>query len=526
MNTAIIPASRCFFKEIIPLQRDVPRFRDLSDFLRFIENKGQLRRIREKVSVVHDVTEIHRRVLGQQGPVLLFEQPVKADGAPSEMPLLTNLFGTVERVAWGLGIEPDRLRELGELMAELRSPRPPHGLRDAWSKLPLARAALATRPRTRSSERECVATGADVDLGKLPVQICWSGEPAPLITWGLVITTPPEPDAADQEENAGVYRIQVLGRDRAIMRWLAHRGGARHHQQWKATGRDMPVAIVIGADPATILAAVMPLPETVSELRFAGLLRGERPELASCITVPVPVPICAEIVIEGYVSATETAPEGPYGDHTGYYNSVEEFPVLRVTAVTTRRNPIYLSTYTGRPPDEPSRMGEAMNELFVPLIRQQFPEVVDCWLPPEACSYRTAIASIKKRYPGQARRLMLGMWSMLPQFNYTKLLIVVDDDIDIRDWHSVIWAITTRSDSSRDLVTLTDTPIDYLDFASPKSGLGGKLGIDATNKLPPETDRIWGEPLAMDPAVIARVDALWPSLGIDLGIDLAKPRKS
>lgn len=498
------------------MQRDVPRFRDLSDFLRFIESRGQLRRIREKISVVHEITEIHRRVLEAHGPALLFEQPVKADGEPSEMPLLTNLFGTVERIAWGMGIAPDRLEQLGALMAELRAPRPPNGIKDAFDKLPLARAALATRPRTRAAApvQDCVTMGPDIDLTRLPVQICWPGEPAPLITWPLVITVPPASATADQEENVGVYRMQVLGRDRAIIRWLAHRGGARHHQQWKAAGRDMPVAIVIGADPATILAAVLPLPETMSELRFAGILRGERPDLAPCLTVPLAIPAEAEIVIEGFVSATETAPEGPYGDHTGYYNSVEEFPVMRVTAITTRRQPVYLSTFTGRPPDEPSRIGEALNRLFVPLIRQQFPEVTDCWLPPEACSYRIAVAAIKKRYPGQARRLMLGLWSMLPQFSYTKLLIVVDDDIDIRDWRAVMWAVSTRSDASRDLVTLTDTPIDYLDFASPKSGLGGKLGIDATTKIPPETDREWGVPLAMDPAVVARVDAMWSSLGL------------
>jgi 4-hydroxy-3-polyprenylbenzoate decarboxylase len=497
------------------LQRDVPRFRELSDFLRFLDSRGQLRRIRERVSVVHEVTEIHRRVISDSGPVLLFEQPVKADGTPSSMPLVTNLFGTVERIAWGLGIGPERLEELGELMAELRSPRPPHNLKEAWQKLPLARAALATRPRTSAAApvQECVATGESVDLNMLPAQICWPGEPAPLITWPLVITAPPETTASDQE-NVGVYRMQVISRDRAIMRWLAHRGGARHHRQWKALGRDMPVAVVIGADPATILSAVLPLPETISELRFAGILRGERPDLTPCLTVPLSVPAAADIVIEGFVSASETAPEGPYGDHTGYYNAVEEFPVLRVTAITTRRQPLYLSTFTGRAPDEPSQIGEAMNRVFVPLIRRQFPEVVDCFLPPEACSYRIAIAAIKKSYPGQARRVMLGLWSMLPQFTYTKLLIVVDDDIDIRDWREVMWAMATRSDSSRDLVTLTDTPIDYLDFASPKSGLGGKLGIDATNKIGPETDRAWGEPLLMDPAVIARVDAMWSRLGL------------
>ena len=497
------------------LHRDVPCFRELGDFVAFLESRGQLRRIREKVSVVHEVTEIHRRVLRDHGPALLFERPLRADGAASDMPLLTNLFGTTERVAWGLGVAPERLGELGAVLAELRAPRPPQSLVDAWHKLPLARAALATRPRTRTRApaQDVIITGDDIDLAALPAQICWPGEPAPLITWPLVITAPPQPSASDPE-NVGIYRMQVLGRDRAIMRWLAHRGGARHHHQWKALGRDMPVAVVIGADPATILSAVLPLPETVSELRFAGLLRGERPDLVRCVSVPLSVPAAAEIVIEGFVSATETAPEGPYGDHTGYYNAVEAFPVLRVTAITRRREPLYLSTFTGRPPDEPSRIGEALNQLFLPLVQRQFPDVTDFWLPPEACSYRIAVAAIAKRYPGQARRLMLGLWSMLPQLSYTKFLIVVDNDIDVRDWQAVTWAIATRSDSARDLVALTDTPIDYLDFASPKPGLGGKLGIDATTKLPPETERAWGAVLAMDPAVVARVDAMWSDLGL------------
>ena len=498
------------------MRRDIPRFCGLSDYLHFIESQGQLRRIRERISVVHEITEIHRRVICDSGPVLLFERPIKADGEPSSVPVVTNLFGTVERIAWGLGTTPDRLEALGELMAELRAPRPPHSAKEAWRKLPLARAALATRPRTRSAAavQECMAIGEAVDLSILPAQICWPGEPAPLVTWPLVITIPPEPSAADQE-NVGVYRMQVLGRDRAIVRWLTLRGGARHHRQWKALGRDMPVAVVIGADPATILSAVMPLPEGVSELRFAGILRSERPELVNCRTVPLSVPANAEIVVEGFVSATETAPEGPYGDHTGYYNAVEEFPVLRVTAITMRSKPLYLSTFTGRAPDEPSRIGEALNRVFVPLVRRQFPEVIDCFLPPEASSYRIAIIAIRKSYPGQARRVMLGLWSMLPQFTYTKLLIVVDDDVDIRDWRSVMWAVATRTDSSRDLVTLSDTPIDYLDFASPKAGLGGKLGIDATTKIPPETDRAWGVPLAMDATVIARVDALWSRLHLE-----------
>lgn len=502
--------------EPLPLPiRDLPRFRDLSAFLAHLDTAGQLRRIAEPIGVVHEITEIHRRVIAEGGPALLFERPVQPDGTVSPIPLLTNLFGTVERVAWGLGVEPDTLPALGRTLAELREPRPPRGLAEAWRALPLARAALSMRPRRsrRAPVQELVFRGDAVDLGALPVQLCWPGEPAPLITWPLVLTMPPEPSAED-EGNLGVYRMQVLGRDRAILRWLAHRGGARHHAQWRRLGRDMPVAVVIGADPATILSAVLPLPETVPELRFSGLLRGERPALTPCVSIPLCVPAEAEIVIEGLVSPDETAPEGPFGDHTGYYNSVEPFPVMRVTAVTMRRSPLYLSTFTGRAPDEPSRIGEALNVLFLPLLRRQFPEVVDVWLPPEACSYRIAVIAIAKRYPGQARRLMLGLWSLLPQFSYTKLVIVVDADIDPRDWAQVMWAVATRADSSRDLVNLADTPIDYLDFASPKPGLGGKLGIDATNKLPPETEREWGRPMAMDPAVSARIDALWPSLGL------------
>ena len=471
--------------------------------------------VREPVSVVHEMTEIHRRVLKENGPVLVFDRPVKADGVVSDMPLLTNLFGTTERVAWGLGVRPESVSELGEAFAEMREPKPPRGLAEAWSKLPLAKAALSMRPRAVSNApaQALRFTGDDVDLTRLPIQLPWPGEPAPLITWPLVFTRPPEYSDVD-EGNVGVYRMQVLGKDRAIMRWPAHRGGARHHQQWKALGRDMPIAICIGADPGTILAAVLPLPETISELKFSGILRGARPEITPCLTVPINIPSEAEIVIEGLVSATETAPEGPYGDHTGYYNSVEEFPVMRVTAITMREKPIYLSTFTGRPPDEPSRIGEVLNRLFVPLARRQFPEIVDLWLPPEACSYRIAVASISKRYPGQARRLMMGLWSMLPQLTYTKLLIIVDADIDVHDWADVMWAVSTRADSSRDLMTIADTPIDYLDFASPKPGLGGKLGIDATNKIGPETDRLWGEVLKMTPDVVKRGDAILARLGL------------
>ena len=361
--------------------------------------------------------------------------------------------------------------------------------------------------------RSRVQTGIHIALDRLPVQTCWPGEPGPLVTWPLVLTRPPDSDAISRY-NMGVYRMQVLGPDRAIVRWLAHRGGAAHHRQWVEAGRDMPVAVVIGADPATILSAVLPLPQTLSELRFSGLLRGERPRLARCVSVPLVVPADAEIVIEGVVSAHETAPEGPFGDHTGYYNAVERFPVLRVTAVTTRADPIYLSTFTGRPPDEPSIIGEVLNALFVPILRREIPEVVDCWLPPDACSYRMAVVSIKKRYPGQARRVMMALWGLMMQFSYTKLIVVVDDDIDVRSWPDIAWALATRMDPSHDLMIVDRTPIDYLDFASPVSGLGGKLGIDATNKIGSETDREWGRVLAMDPDVVARVDALWPRLGL------------
>ncbi len=481
----------------------------------FLAEKGELVRVSEPVSLLHEMTEIHRRVLHAQGPALLFEKPVRADGGISAIPVLVNLFGTLQRIAWGFGIEREQLGALGTILGELREPQPPQGLREAWKKLPLAKAALNMRPRAAPAGggRRHVLRGNAVDLSALPVQTHWPGEPAPLITWPLVITRPPDSERID-DYNMGVYRCQVLGRDRLITRWLAQRGGAKHHHLWKQTGADMPVAIAIGDSPATILAAVLPLPETLSELKFAGLFRGGRPVLADCVSVPLKVPAQAEIVIEGYASATETAPEGPFGDHTGYYNAVEPFPVMRVTAITMRSEPVYLSTYTGRPPDEPSRLGEALNEIFLPIVQRQFPEVADLWLPPEACSYRMAVAAIRKRYPGQARRLMMGLWSMIPQLTYTKTLIVVDDDIDPRNWHDVMWAVSTRSDPSRDLMIVENTPIDSLDFASPQPGLGGKLGIDATAKIGPETQRAWGEVMNMSEDVIRRVDTLWPKLGL------------
>ncbi|WP_296712304.1 UbiD family decarboxylase [Rhodoblastus sp.] len=495
--------------------RTLPPFRDLRAFLFHLEEQRQLARIDEPVSLIHEMTEVHRRVLLAGGPALRFE---RAGGAA--MPVIANLFGTPERVADGFGVKRDGICELGEMLAGLREPAPLDGLRDALGRWPMVRAALATRPNPvmRPECQQERFLGADVDLGRLPIQTCWPGEPAPLITWPLVFSRPPDSDPDDTARmNVGVYRMQVLGKDRAIMRWLAHRGGAAHHRAWAARGEDMPVAVAIGADPATILSAVLPLPETVSELRFSGALRGERPRVAPALTVPLLVPADAEIILEGYVSATETAPEGPYGDHTGYYNSVESFPVMRVTAITTRRDPLYLTTFTGKPPDEPSVIGVVLNDLALPTIRRQMPEIADLWLPPEACSYRTAIVAIRKSYPGHARRVMMGLWGMLPQFSYTKTIIVVDEDIDARDWKEVAWAMATRMDASRDLVRLDNTPIDYLDFASPEPGLGGKLGLDATRKIGPETRREWGRTLDMTPEIRKKIDSLWPRIARDLG---------
>ncbi|MFT4162294.1 UbiD family decarboxylase [Shinella sp.] len=497
-------------KADIPIPR---RYDGLQDFVALLERRARLKRISEPVSLVHEITEIHRRVLAQEGPALLFEKPVDADGNIQPIPLLANLFGTRERIEWGFGLETGGLPRLAAFLSDLRDPKPPRSMRDAWQKLPHLKAALSMNPRTVSRPpcQHTIWQGDAIDLDRLPIQTCWPGEPAPLVSWPLVITQAPyDPD----DTNVGIYRMQKLGKNRLIMRWLAHRGGARHHRLWQDHGKDMPVAIVIGADPATILSAVMPLPDGMSELAFAGVLSGQRQQTASGITVPLPVPASAEIVLEGTVSIRETAEEGPYGDHTGYYNSVEAFPVLTLSAITMRKDPLYLSTYTGRPPDEPSRLGEAMNDLFVALVKRQFPEIRDLWLPPEACSYRAMVVSIDKRYPGQARRVMMGLWSMLAQFSYTKLIITVDGDIDVRNWQDVIWALSTRFDASRDLMVVDNTPIDYLDFASPKSGLGGKLGLDATTKIGTETDREWGQPLAMAPEVIARVDALWHSLGL------------
>ncbi len=486
-------------------------FADLRSFMVHLESRQRLVRVKEPVSPVLEMTEIQTRLLAEKGPAALFE---RVEGA--SMPVLVNLFGTVERVAWGIGREPSELKAVGEMLAFFRQPQPPESFKDALELAPLMKIALAMRPKSvsRAACQEIVLKGAEIDLGRLPVQTCWPGEPAPLITWPLVVTKGPG-QAREDKFNLGIYRMQVLERDKTIMRWLKHRGGAQQHRRWKAERREpLPAAAVLGADPGTTIAAVTPVPDTMSEYQFAGLLRGERVELVDCVTQPLKVPATAEIVIEGEVSLDETADEGPYGDHTGYYNSVEPFPTFKVTAITMRRDPIYLSTFTGRPPDEPSVLGEALNDVFLPLFQQQFPEVVDFWLPPEGCSYRVAVVSIRKAYPGHAKRVMMGVWSYLRQFMYTKFVIIVDDDIDARSWDDVIWAISTRVDPGRDLTVIEGTPIDYLDFASPESGLGGKLGIDATNKWPPETQREWGQKIKMADEIVDKVTQKWGRLGL------------
>jgi len=496
-------------------------YSSLRDFIDRLEKDGRLVRVSEPVSPNLEMTEIQTRLLAESGPAVLFENVVRDDGTPFDIPVLVNLFGTVERVAWGMNREPDQLREIGETLAFLRQPEPPAGIRDALKSLPLLKTVMAMKPKTVKSApcQDIVLTGDDIDLSRLPVQTCWPGEPAPLITWPLVVTQGPEAEKAGGDKrddfNLGIYRMQVTGPNTTYMRWLKHRGGAQHHARWKGTRPDpLPAAAVIGADPGTILAAVTPVPDTLSEYQFAGLLREKKVELVDCKTIPLKVPAQAEIVLEGHVSLEDYGDEGPYGDHTGYYNSTEPFPVFTITAVTMRENPIYLSTFTGRPPDEPSILGQALNDVFVPLFTQQFPEIVDFWLPPEACSYRACVVSIKKAYPGHAKRIMMAVWSYLRQFMYTKFVIVVDDDIDARDWKDVIWAISTNVDPARDVTLIENTPIDYLDFASPESGLGSKMGIDATTKIPPETNREWGRKIRMTDEIIDEVTKKWKAYGL------------
>ncbi len=475
--------------------RDLPPFPNLRSFLDWCAKTDQLLVITDPVSVSHQMSAVHRAVLEQGGPVLRFDHPVLGNGAKSAAPVVVNLFGSPERVAAGLGISLDRVADLGAFLAALRTATPPEGLRDALSRWPMLKAALATRPKITGSApvQEEVLEGTNVDLSTLPIQTHWPGDAGPLITWPVVVTRPFGSVAGDiGRYNAGVYRAQVLARDKLIMRWLPHRGGAAHHQSWARQGEATPVAIVLGADPATLLSAALPLPETVSELTFAGALNGLRPRLVACKTVPLMAPAEAEIVLEGWVSPTNLAPEGPFGDHTGYYNPAEPFPVVQITAITQRRDPIYLSTYTGRPPDEPAIIGEVFNRLALPTIRAQIPEIHDMWLPPAACSYRMAVVSINKRYPGQARRVMMALWGMLPQFSYTKMIVVVDADINPANWDDIAWALATRMDPARDVMVLENTPMDYLDFASPQPGLAGKMGIDATTKIDSETSRQWG----------------------------------
>jgi len=485
-------------------------YQSLRDFMDDLEKRKLLVRVKEPVSPHLEMTEIGRRLLAEGGPAVLFENVVGSD-----MPALINLFGTVERVALGMNRKPEELREVGVALAFLKQPEPPEGIREAMKMLPLVKTVMAMKPKTVSKApcQEIVLTGDDIDLSKFPIQGCWPGEPAPLITWPLVVTKGPS-GAKEDNFNLGIYRMQVLGKNKTLMRWLKHRGGAQHHARWGKEKREpLPAAVVIGCDPGTILAAVTPVPDTLSEYQFAGLLRGEKVELVDCKTVPLKVPAHAEIILEGFVSLDEYGDEGPYGDHTGYYNSVEQFPVFTITAITMRKNPIYLTTYTGKPPDEPSVLGEALNEVFIPLLQQQFPEIVDFYLPPEGCSYRIAVVSIKKAYAGHAKRVMMGIWSFLRQFVYTKWIIVVDDDINCRDWKEVMWAISTRMDPVRDITMVENTPIDYLDFASPISGLGGKVGLDATNKMDGETTREWGREIEMDKAVIDKIDGLWKKMG-------------
>lgn len=442
------------------------------------------------------MTAVHRAILEANGPVLRFDHPVNADGSAARMPVVVNLFGTAERVAAGLGVTCDKLDELGAFLAALRSPAPPDGLRDALSRWPMLKAALATRPKTVKSApvQQVVLEGAQVDLGAIPVQTHWPGDVGPLITWPVVLTRPYGSSTQDVASyNAGVYRAQVLDYNKLIVRWLPHRGGAAHHRSWAQKGEKTPVAIVLGADPATLLSAALPLPENVSELTFSGALNGSRPRLVQAKSVPLMVPANAEIILEGWVSPSENAPEGPFGDHTGYYNPAEPFPVVHVTAITHRKDPIYLSTYTGRPPDEPAIIGGVFNRLALPTIQSQIPEIRELWLPPAACSYRIAVVSINKRYPGQARRVMMALWGMLPQFSYTKMIVVVDADIDPKNWDDIAWAMATRMDPVRDVVLIENTAMDYLDFASPQPGLAGKMGIDATIKIDSETTRDWGE---------------------------------
>lgn len=486
------------------------KYKDLRDFLALLESKGELKRISQEIDPYLEMTEISDRTLRAGGPALLFENPKGFD-----IPVLCNLFGTPKRVALGMGQEEvSALREVGKLLAFLKEPEPPKGFKELWQTLPQYKQVLnmPTKVLSKADCQQIVLSGDEVDLYQLPIMQCWKDDVAPLITWGLTITKGPN----KKRQNLGIYRQQLIGKNKLIMRWLSHRGGALDFQEWQQAhpNEPFPVSVALGADPATILAAVTPVPDNLSEYAFAGLLRGTKTEVVKSISNELEVPAGAEIVLEGYIDPKETALEGPYGDHTGYYNEQEYFPVFTVTHITMRHKPIYHSTYTGRPPDEPAVLGEALNEVFIPILQKQFPEIVDFYLPPEGCSYRLAVVSMKKQYAGHAKRVMMGVWSFLRQFMYTKFVIVCDDDINIRDWKDVIWAMTTRCDPARDTTMIEHTPIDYLDFASPIAGLGSKMGIDATNKWTGETTREWGTPIKKDPEIVKRIDDIWQSLGI------------
>ena len=486
------------------------KYKDLRDFIQQLEKRGELKRIKTEVDPNLEITEISDRTLRAAGPALLFENPKN-----SQFPLLANLFGTPERVALGMGkTDISALRDVGKLLAYLKEPEPPKGMKDAWQKMPIFKQVLNMSPKivNNAACQQNVIEKDDIDLADLPIQTCWPGDAGPLITWALVITKGP----FKARENMGIYRQQVIGKNKVIMRWLAHRGGALDFRDWQQAhpGEPFPVSVALGADPATILAAVTPVPDSLSEYAFAGLLRGSKTELTKCQTNDLPVPASAEFVLEGFIYPDEMAAEGPFGDHTGYYNEVDNFPVFTIERITHRNAPIYHSTYTGRPPDEPAVLGVALNEVFVPILQKQFPEIVDFYLPPEGCSYRLAVVSMKKQYAGHAKRIMLGIWSFLRQFMYTKFVIVVDEDVNVRDWKDVIWAMTTRMDPGRDTTIIDNTPIDYLDFASPVSGLGSKMGFDATNKWPGESTREWGTPITMNDDIKKRIDDLWGELGI------------
>ena len=513
------------------------KYRDLREFVDGLERLGELKRVAEPVSARLEMTAVSDSVLRAGGPALFFESPVGY-----KIPVLANLFGTPKRVALGMGAtEVSELREVGQLLARLKEPEPPKGLKDTGRLLHMMKAVWDMKPASvrQAPCQETVLEGADIDLARLPVQTCWPGDAGPLITWGLVVTRGPQGGPkARSRQNLGIYRQQVIGPRQVIMRWLAHRGGALDFREFALAkpGQPFPIAVALGADPATILGAVTPVPDTLSEYQFAGLLRGSRTEVTDSAVgdagVMLQVPASAEFVLEGRIPVAESgwtghsehgvpmkeingylhALEGPFGDHTGYYNEQDWFPVLELTRITHRRDPIYHSTYTGKPPDEPAVLGVALNEVFVPILQKQFPEIVDFYLPPEGCSYRMAIISIRKAYPGHAKRVMFGLWSFLRQFMYTKFIVVTDDDVDIRRWDEVIWAITTRMDPVRDTTLVGNTPIDYLDFASPVSGLGGKMGLDATNKWPGETSREWGRSIRMDAAVEQRVAGIVSSL--------------